>query len=222
MQILLIEDDLIIASFIQKGLQKEGFSVVHTLDGNSGYKLAINNIFDIAIVDIMLPQLDGFTLIKQLRANNNHTPIIILSAKGKTEDRVNGLNYGSDDYLVKPFAMAELLARINAILKRRSKPENILCYEGICLNISKRKVSRDGKRINLQPLDFDLLRYLLEHQGNIVSRSMIIENVWDFNFDPQTNVVDVRICRLREKLDKPFDIKLIHTIKGAGYVLEKK
>lgn len=222
MQILLIEDDLTIASFIQKGLQKEGFSVVHTLDGNSGYQLALNNIFDIAIVDIMLPQLDGFSLIKRLRADNNHIPIIVLSAKVKTEDRVNGLNYGADDYLIKPFAFAELLARINAILKRRTKRENVLCYEGISLNISKRSVTRDGISINLQPLDFDLLRYLLEHQGNIVSRSMIIENVWDFNFDPQTNVVDVRICRLREKLDKPFDIKLIHTIKGAGYVLEKK
>ncbi|MFC0875782.1 response regulator transcription factor [Saccharicrinis sp. FJH2] len=222
MQILLIEDDLTIASFIQKGLQKEGFSVVHTLDGNSGYELALNNSFDIAIVDIMLPGLDGFSLIKQLRAKNNHTPIIILSAKGKTEDRVNGLNFGADDYLVKPFAFAELLARINAIMKRRSRPEDVLCYEGICLDISKRKVARDGININLQPLDFDLLRYLLEHQGNIVSRTMIIENVWDFNFDPQTNVVDVRICRLREKLDKPFEKKLIHTIKGAGYVLEKK
>ena len=222
MQILLIEDDLTIASFIQKGLQKEGFSVVHTLDGNSGYELALNNSFDIAIVDIMLPGLDGFSLIKQLRAKNNHTPIIILSAKGKTEDRVNGLNFGADDYLVKPFAFAELLARINTIMKRRSRPEDVLCYEGISLDISKRKVARDGININLQPLDFDLLRYLLEHQGNIVSRTMIIENVWDFNFDPQTNVVDVRICRLREKLDKPFEKKLIHTIKGAGYVLEKK
>lgn len=222
MQILLIEDDLTIASFIQKGLQKERFCVVHTLDGNSGYQLALNNSFELAIVDIMLPGLDGFSLIKQLRAKNNHIPVIILSAKGKTEDRVNGLNYGADDYLVKPFAFAELLARINAVLKRRSKPEDVLSYEGISLNISKRKVSRDGKSINLQPLDFDLLRYLLEHQGNIVSRTMIIENVWDFNFDPQTNVVDVRICRLRDKIDKPFETKLIHTIKGAGYVLEKK
>jgi len=222
MRVLLIEDDITIASFIQKGLCNEGFQVVHTADGKSGYELAQSNPFEIAIVDIMLPQLDGLSIIKQLREKNNHLPILVLSAKGKIEDRVEGLNIGADDYLVKPFAFPELLARINTILKRCDKPKEIMQYEGVSLNILNRKVMRNDVNINLQPLEFDLLKYLMENQGHIVSRSMIMEKVWDFNFDPQTNVVDVRICRLREKLDKGFDVKLIHTIKGVGYVLEKK
>lgn len=222
MRILLIEDDINIASFILKGLKQEGYTVVHAIDGNSGYELASQDTYDLSIIDIMLPGMDGFTLIEKLRNCNNQMPIIIVSAKNEVENRVKGLCMGADDYIVKPFAFAELIARIQTVLKRSNNIGDVLTYGDVTIDIKKRKVTRCNSVINLQPLEFELLKYLLENQGRIISRSMLIENVWDFNFDPQTNVVDARICRLRDKLDKPFNTKLIHTVKGAGYVMEER
>jgi two-component system OmpR family response regulator len=224
MRILLIEDDLSIASFIFKGLKQEGYTVVHASDGLSGFDLASECEFNLAIVDIMLPGMDGYSIIEKLRKNNNPIPILVLSAKRSVDERVKGLMSGADDYLVKPFAFSELEARVQALLRRRHPVEEqtIVSYSDATIDFQKRKVTRNNKEIDLQPLEFALFEYLFRNRGRIISKTMLMEHVWDYNFDPQTNVVEARICKLREKIDKPFKIKLIHTIKGVGYVLEEK
>jgi len=222
MRILVIEDDFKIARFIQKGLRSSGFAVDHAPAGNKGLDLAYGEPYDVMVVDIMLPEIDGISLIKKIREKKNNVPIIILSARDRVDDRVNGLQAGADDYLTKPFAFSELLARIQALIRRAGNvtdPVN-LSYDNLSVNILKRQVKRDGRVIELQPLEFSLLEYLLRNKERVVSRTMIMEHVWDYNFDPMTNVVEARICRLRDKIDKDFEPKLIHTVRGAGYVLK--
>jgi two-component system OmpR family response regulator len=222
MRILLIEDDLKLASFIVKGFKEAGFAVDHCADGEDGLHMALSEPYDAAIVDIMLPKLDGFSLIDELRRHKNTTPVIILSAKRSVEDRIKGLQTGSDDYLVKPFSFAELLARVQALIRRASgtaEPSTLVVGD-LSMDLLTRKVTRDRKKIDLPPLEFSLLEYLMRNAGNVVSKTMIMEHVWDYNFDPQTNVVEVRICKLRDKIDADFDKKMIHTVYGAGYVLE--
>jgi two-component system OmpR family response regulator len=223
MRILLIEDDLKLASFILKGFKEAGFAVDHCADGEDGLHMASNEPYDAAIVDIMLPKLDGFSLIDELRRRKNTTPVIILSAKRSVDDRIKGLQTGSDDYLVKPFSFAELLARVQALIRRASgtAEPNTLVVGDLSMDLLTRKVMRGGKKIDLPPLEFSLLEYLMRNAGNVVSKTMIMEHVWDYNFDPQTNVVEVRICKLRDKIDNDFEKKMIHTVYGAGYVLEE-
>ena len=223
MRILLIEDDLKLASFILKGFKEAGFAVDHCADGEDGLHMALSEPYDAAIVDIMLPKLDGFSLIDQLRRRKKTTPVIILSAKRSVDDRIKGLQTGSDDYLVKPFSFAELLARVQALIRRASgaaEPSSLVVGD-LSMDLRTRKVLRGRKKIDLPPLEFSLLEYLMRNAGNVVSKTMIMEHVWDYNFDPQTNVVEVRICKLRDKIDNDFEKKLIHTVYGAGYVLEQ-
>ncbi len=223
MRILLIEDDLKLASFILKGFKEAGFAVDHCADGEDGLHMALSEPYDAAIVDIMLPKLDGFSLIDELRRRKKTTPVIILSAKRSVDDRIKGLQTGSDDYLVKPFSFAELLARVQALIRRASgaaEPSSLVVGD-LSMDLRTRKVLRGRKKIDLPPLEFSLLEYLMRNAGNVVSKTMIMEHVWDYNFDPQTNVVEVRICKLRDKIDNDFEKKLIHTVYGAGYVLEQ-
>ena len=223
MRILLVEDDAKIASFVEKGLKAAGFAVDLTGDGESGLHLALTEPYDAAVIDIMLPKLDGLNLIKKMRRENIQTPVIILSAKGSVDDRVKGLQTGSDDYLAKPFAFSELLARIQALIRRNSgasEPTRLTVGE-VNMNLVSREVYRSGKKIDLQPLEFSLLEYLMRNAGKVVSKTMIMEHVWNYYFDPQTNVVESRIYRLREKMDKDFSAKLIHTVRGVGYVFKK-
>ncbi|MBT7261130.1 MAG: response regulator transcription factor [Desulfobacula sp.] len=223
MRILVVEDDLKIAQFIQKGLKSSGFAIDHATTGNQGLEMASSAPYDTLVVDIMLPELDGISLIKKIRAKRNNTPVIILSARNRVDDRVKGLQAGADDYLTKPFAFSELLARIQALIRRVGNvidPVN-LSYADLSLDILKRQVKRKNETIELQPLEFSLLEYLLRNKERVVSRTMIMEHVWDYNFDPMTNVVEARICRLRDKIDKDYEPKLIHTVRGAGYVLKE-
>lgn len=222
MRILLVEDDLKIASFVLKGMKEAGFVVEHVADGNHGLNLALAETFDAAIIDIMLPGRDGLSIIDELRHRNINLPVIILSAKRSVDDRVKGFQTGGDDYLTKPFAFSELLARVHALLRRASntvEPTGITVHD-LSINLLTRRVTRAGRKIDLQPREFSLLEYLMRNAGRVVSKSMLIEHVWDYNFDPHTNVVEARICRLRDKVDKGFDTALIHTIRGAGYVLK--
>ena len=223
MRILLVEDDQKIASFIIKGLKAEGFAVDHAADGEDGLHLALTEPYDAAIIDIMLPGVDGLKLIENLRREKLNTPVIILSAKGEVDDRVKGLQTGADDYLAKPFAFSELLARLQALIRRSSdvSEPTKLAVADISMNLISREVVRAGKKIELQPLEFSLLEYLLRNAGRVVSKTMIMEHVWDYYFDPQTNVVESRIYKLREKIDKGFSTKLIHTVRGVGYVLRE-
>ena len=223
MRILLVEDDQKIASFIIKGLRAEGFAVDHALDGQDGLHLALTEPYDAAVVDIMLPKMNGLKLIENMRREKINTPVIVLSAKGEVEDRVKGLQIGADDYLTKPFAFSELLARLQALIRRSSdigEPTK-LSVSDLTMNLITREVVRAGKKIDLQPLEFSLLEYLLRNAGRVVSKTMIMEHVWDYYFDPQTNVVESRIYKLREKIDKGFPTRLIHTVRGAGYVLKE-
>ena len=223
MRILLVEDDQKIASFIIKGLKAEGFAADHAADGENGLHLALTEPYDAAIVDIMLPRMDGLKLIENLRREKLKTPVIILSAKGEVDDRVKGLQTGADDYLAKPFAFSELLARLQALIRRSndvSEPTK-LAVADISMNLISRAVVRAGKKIELQPLEFSLLEYLLRNAGRVVSKTMIMEHVWDYYFDPQTNVVESRIYKLREKIDKGFSTRLIHTVRGVGYVIKE-
>jgi two-component system OmpR family response regulator len=223
MRLLLIEDDPKIASFILKGMKEAGFAVDHAVDGEFGLQLALTEPYDTAIIDIMLPELDGLSIIEKLRRQKINLPVIILSAKRSVDDRVRGFQTGGDDYLTKPFAFSELLARVQALIRRASGvPEpTSLSAGGLSMNLLTREVVREERKIDLQPLEFALLEYLLRNRGRVVSKTMIMEHVWDYNFDPQTNVVEARICRLREKIDKDFERKLIHTIRGVGYVLKE-
>jgi len=224
MRLLLVEDDLKIAHFIMKGLQEAGFAVDHAQDGEGGLDMAFHEPYDAAIVDCMLPKLDGMTLIHKLRQHNINTPVIILSARKSVEDRVRGLEYGSDDYLTKPFAFSELLARVYALIRRATGTKEATRIEigDLSLDLIRKEVVRGGKKIELQPREFSLLEYLMRNAGRVVSKTMIMEHVWNYDFLPMTNVVEARVCILREKIDKGFDHKLIHTIRGAGYVLENQ
>jgi two-component system OmpR family response regulator len=223
MRILLVEDDIKIAEFILKGLRYAGYAVDHASDGEEGLALALTEPYDAAVIDIMLPKRDGLSLIRRLREEKVNTPILILSAKGAVDDRVKGLETGADDYLPKPFAFSELLARVQALIRRASgvTDPTRLTVGNLSINLLTREVIREGKPIGLQPLEFSLLEYLMRHAGRIVSKTMIMEHVWDYHFDPQTNVVEARISRLRDKIDKGFEKKLIHTVRGVGYVLKE-
>ncbi len=223
MRLLLVEDDEKIASFITKGLKQAGFAVDHALDGEQGLSLALVEPYDAAIIDIMLPKMDGLTLIEKMRARGKNTPIIILSAKRSVDDRIKGLQKGGDDYLTKPFSFSELLARIQALIRRStaSTEPTTLSVADLSMDLLKREVTRGGQKIDLQPREFSLLEYLMRNSGRVVSKTMILEHVWDYSFDPQTNVVDVLVCRVRNKVDKDFPVKLIHTIRGVGYVLKE-
>ena len=220
---LLVEDDVKIASFVVKGLSAAGFAVDHATDGERGLDLGLSEPYDVIIVDLMLPKRDGLSLIERLRREKIKTPVIILSAKDSVDDRVKGLEIGSDDYLTKPFAFSELLARVQALMRRASGTieSTRLTVGDLSLDLVTREVARNGQRIELQPLEYALLAYLMRNAGKVVSKTMIMEHVWHYNFDPQTNVVEARICRLRDKIDKGFDPKLLHTVRGVGYVLRK-
>jgi two-component system OmpR family response regulator len=222
-RILLVEDDVKIASFIVKGLKAAGYAVDHAPDGEKGLDMALTEPYDTAIIDLMLPKLDGLSLIEQMRKEKIHTPVIILSAKGSIDDRVKGLQTGSDDYLTKPFAFSELLARVQALIRRAgglSEPTRLTVGD-LSMNLLTREVTKGTQKIELQPVEFSLLEFLLRNAGRVVSKTMIIEHVWNYNFDPQTNVVEARICRLRDKIDRDFSRKLIHTVRGVGYVLKE-
>jgi two-component system OmpR family response regulator len=221
---LVVEDDKDVASFIRNGLTQAGCNVDHADNGKDGLFLATTESYDALVVDRMLPGVDGLTLIRTLRASNNKTPVLILSALGEVDDRVKGLKAGGDDYLVKPFAFSELLARLEA-LERRSKsggdtPATVLKVADLEMDLLRREVRRGGQSIELQPREFQLLEFLLRHAGQVVTRTMLLEGVWDYHFDPQTNVIDVHVSRLRSKIDRGFDRPLLHTVRGVGYRLD--
>ena len=222
MRILIVEDDLKTAEYIAQGLQQAGFRTCHAADGLDGLFKAKTEPFDLAVVDIMMPKLDGFSVIEEIRAAGLKLPIIVLSAKDSVENKIKGLEKGSDDYLAKPFSFAELLARIQALLRRANSvaEPTSLVYRDLTLDLLRRKVSRGGEEILLQPLELQLLEYLMRNHGRVVSKTTILEHVWEYNFDTQSNIVEAGIFRLREKIDKPFEKKLIHTVRGFGYVLE--
>lgn len=222
MRILVIEDDSKIASFIVNGLKQNGFAVDSAADGELGLDLACTVSYDCVVLDLMLPKLDGLSLLRQLRREKNPAPVLILSAKATVEDRVKGLQAGGDDYLTKPFAFSELLARVQALIRRATHvvEPTTLTATGITLDLLSREVTREGRKIELQTREFALLELLMRHPGRVVTKTMILEHVWDYSFDPQTNVVDVLVHRLRAKVNKDFDVKLIHTIRGVGYVLK--
>jgi two-component system, OmpR family, response regulator len=222
MRILVVEDDNKIASFITKGLEQSGFAVDHADNGEDGLLLAGTEPYDAAVIDLMLPGLDGLALITKMRKAKMTTPVIILSARRSVGDRIKGLETGSDDYLVKPFVFAELLARVQALIRRSTgaaEPTSLTVGD-LSVDLLKREVTRSRRKIELQPREFSLLEYLMRQPGRVVSKTMILEHIWNYNFDPQTNVVDVLVCRLRNKVDKDFDRKLIHTIRGVGYVFK--
>ena len=217
-----MEDDERIASFIMKGFKEAGFVIDHAVDGETGLSMALAVAYDAAIVDIMLPKRDGISLIEELRLQRVNTPVLILSAKHSLDDRIRGIQRGGDDYLVKPFAFFELLVRVQALIRRASgRTEAVtLTYSDLVLDMYRREVRRSGVKIELPPREFALLEFLMGNAECIISKTMILEHVWNFNFDPQTNVVDVLVCRLRNKIDKDFPTKLIHTIRGIGYALK--
>ena len=221
MRVLLVEDDARTASFIQKGLKQAGFVVDPVSDGKDGLHMALTNPYDAAVVDIMIPSMDGFTMVREFRNNKLSLPVIFLSAKISVEDRIHGLQEGGDDYLTKPFALTELLARLQALIRRAqgiSEPAR-LSVADLHVDLLSRRIWRGEDDITLQRLEFALLEYLMRNAGRVVSKTMIMEHVWDYNFDPESNVVEARMCRLRDKIDRPYERKLIHTIRGVGYIL---
>ena len=221
MRILVIEDDLRVANYIAKGLREAGHLADLVANGNDGLLTAMGESFDVLVIDRMLPGFDGLTIVRSVRASNSRVPILLLSALGEVDERVEGLRAGGDDYLTKPFALSELLARIEALARRAIDHEekSTLEVSGLKMDLSGRVVSRDGYVVELMPREFRLLEYLMRHAGQVVTRTMLLEGVWDYHFDPRTNVIDVHISRLRKKVDKGYDQSLIHTIRGAGYVL---
>ncbi len=221
LRILLIEDDAEVAQNVAKSLKQHGHIVEHAADGRDGLMLAIGERFDVVIVDRMLPALDGLSLIKSVRTAKIGTPMLILTTKGGIEDRVEGLEAGADDYLVKPFALAELIARVHALARRPAMTQEatVLTVADLTLDLVKRTVSRAGQSIDVQPQEFKLLEYMMRHAGKAVTRTMLLENVWDFHFDPRTNIVETHMSRLRSKVDRGFDLELIETIRGVGYRL---
>ncbi|MCH8238835.1 MAG: response regulator transcription factor [Proteobacteria bacterium] len=219
MRVLLIEDDVEAAAFLVKALQEAGHVPDHAADGESGFALAESQVHDVLIIDRMLPRRDGLSIISQLRSDGIQTPVLILSALGEVDDRVKGLRAGGDDYLTKPYAFSELLARVEALARRTSPEQAATKYAVGELELDRltNKVVRAGRPILLQPREFRLLEYLMKHAGQVVTRTMLLENVWGYHFDPQTNVIDVHISRLRAKIDKEFDAPLLHTVRGVGY-----
>lgn len=223
MRLLIIEDDQKVSQFIQRGFKELGHIVDIATDGKQGLFLAMTEQYDALIVDRMLPNVDGLTILQTLRAANNKTPALVLSAMGKVDDRVKGLRSGADDYLVKPFAFEELLARIEVLIERCTRQDirqTELVVQDLVMDLLSRKVTRSGVEIELQSREFRLLEYLLRNKGQMVTRTMLLEHVWDYHFDPQTNVIDVHISRLRNKIDKEYDNKIIKTIRGSGYIVE--
>lgn len=222
MRILIIEDDPEVSSYLAKGLQEHNYVVDLASNGKDGLFLATTEPYDLLIVDRMLPNIDGLTIIRTLRTSAIQTPVLILSALAKVDDRVAGLRTGGDDYLTKPFSFSELLARIEALLRRTHSgaTDPLLRLDDLELDTITRTTKRKGQTIALQPREFRLLEYLLRHCGQVVTRTMLLEHVWDYHFDPQTNVIDVHVSRLRNKIDKPFDKPLLHTVRGAGYILK--
>ncbi|MBN2509733.1 MAG: response regulator transcription factor [Spirochaetales bacterium] len=224
MRLLLVEDDQGIASFVEKGLKEAGYGVDRVSSAEEAYPLFTRNDYDAGILDIMLPGNDGLSLLERIRAEGIETPIIILSAKREVDDRIRGLQKGGDDYLTKPFSFAELLARIQVLLRRKSSslgPAE-LSLGDLTMNLLTREVRRAGAVIDLQPREFSLLELMLKNPGRVLSKTIILEHVWDYHFDPQTNVVDVLVSRLRSKVDKNYPKKYIHTIRGVGYVLKEQ
>ncbi|MBL27887.1 MAG: DNA-binding response regulator [Rhodospirillaceae bacterium] len=219
MKILLIEDDTETAAYVAGGLKEHGHTVDQAATGRDGLFLAAGEAYDVLIVDRMLPELDGLALVKTIRGAGIKTPVLFLTTLGGIDDRVEGLDAGGDDYLVKPFAFAELLARVNALARRppAASVESALRVADLHMDRLSRTVTRGGSRIDLQPQEFKLLEYLMRHAGRVVTRTMLLENVWEFHFDPRTSVVETHISRLRTKVDRPFDTELIHTIRGVGY-----
>ncbi len=223
MRILVVEDDTDVSRYIKRGLTEAGHVVDVAESGTDGLAMAREERFDVLIVDRMLPGMDGITLIETLRRDNRKVPVLILSALGELGDRVVGLRAGGDDYLPKPFAFEELLARVEALARRnyQGAVETQLKVADLEMDVLSRKVRRQGQTINLQPREFRLLEYLMRHSGQVVTRTMLLENVWDYHFDPQTNVIDVHVSRLRSKIDRDFDIPLLQTVRGAGYMLRE-
>jgi two-component system, OmpR family, response regulator len=222
MRALLVEDDMTIADFVMRGLREAGFAVDHAGDGAAGLELAAGTAYDVAIVDLMLPKLDGLSLIASMRQRHLLTPVLILSARHTVDDRVKGLETGGDDYLTKPFAFPELLARVQALIRRATgAPSSAQLTVGdLTLDLMTRRATRQGHDIELRAREFALLEYLMRNAGRVVSKTMILSHVWDYSFDPRTNVVDVLVFRLREKIDRTFEPKMIHTVRGIGYVLK--
>ncbi len=221
MKLLIIEDDLTVAQSLVKGLQQQGHSIEHSPDGKEGLERAQKGHYDVLIVDRMLPSMDGLDIVRKLRQEQDETPVLLLSALGEVDQRVEGLTAGGDDYLTKPFAFPELLARLDALSRRKIETREVteLQVANLRIDLVKRQAYREQKKIHLQQREMRLLEYLMRHEGQIVTRNMLLENVWDYNFDPQTNVIDVHISRLRQKIDRDYEPKLIHTVRGAGYVL---
>ena len=221
MRLLVVEDDGMIASFVVKGLKEAGYAVDHVKSAEEALAMAEAGPYDAAVVDVMLPAMDGITLIERMRRKKINTPVIILSAKRTVDDRIRGLQAGGDDYLTKPFSFSELLMRVRALLRRSSLSTSPmkLSVGDLAVDLLRREVTRAGRRIELQPREFSLLEYMMRNEGIVLSKTVLIEHVWGYSFDPQTNVVDVLVSRLRNKIDKEFEVKLIHTIRGVGYVL---
>jgi two-component system OmpR family response regulator len=221
MRALIIEDDQTIADFVAGGLREAGFAVDHAKDGEAGLQEALQHPYDVAIVDLMLPRRDGLSVIDELRRRGRSTPVLILSARRAVDDRVLGLQAGGDDYLTKPFAFAELLARVQALVRRATRAQEParLVVGDLSLDLLTRKVARGSTPIELRPREFALLEYLMRNAGKVVSKTMILSHVWEYSFDPQTNVVDVLVSRLRDKIDRPFETRLLRTVRGVGYVL---
>lgn len=225
MRVLVIEDDKDVAAYLVNGLKESDNVVDHAADGKDGLLLAASESYDVMIIDRMLPSMDGLSIIKTIRATDNHTPVLILSALGDVDDRVEGLRGGGDDYLTKPFSFTELLARLEALVRRGSSSGSeqvtYLSVADLEMDLLARTVKRNGEKIDLQPREFRLLEYLMKHAGQVVTRTMLLEQVWDYHFDPQTNVIDVHISRLRSKIDKDFPKQLLQTVRGAGYILSE-
>lgn len=225
MRLLIIEDDETTAEFIIQGFREQGHTVDHAADGLDGMMLATDSSYDVMVVDRMLPKLDGLNLVKTLRSQGNETPVIFLSALDSLDDRLTGFNEGGDDYLVKPFAFAELSARVTSLARRKpsghSESSHLLSVQDVTLDKLKRKVTRSGYEIELQPTEFKILQLLLERAGTVVTRTMLFEQVWDFHFDPKTSVIETHISRLRSKIDEGFEDGLIRTVRGAGYIVDE-
>ena len=222
MRILIIEDDPKIASFLKKGFKEVGYAADIAENGEDGLAMTRQDVYDAIVADLMLPKLDGLGMIERMRAEGTDTPVIILSAKRSVDDRIRGLQAGGDDYMVKPFSFSELLVRVQTLLRRsrRTPQATVLQAGGLRLNLTERKAERNGEPIELQPREFALLEYLMRNPGRVVTKTAILEHIYDYSFDPQTNVVDVLVCRQRNRIDKQFDQKMIQTVRGVGYVLK--
>lgn len=224
MHILIVEDDAKMAEYVGDGFRRAGFAVTAVADGEAGLSAALNGAFDAAVMDVMLPKIDGIEIIRRVRSARIRLPVIVLSARGSVEAKVTGLEAGGDDYLSKPFSITELIARVQALIRRASAtPEaTTLRLADLEMDVVTHRVTRSGRRIDLQPLEYQLLEYLLRNKGRIVSKSTIIDRVWDYSFTPNTNAVEARVCCLRNKIDRGFDVKLLHTVRKFGYVLEER